>query len=389
MFAKLLRAAAFLGAAAIATTVVAQDELSGGDKKWMEKEVGAIITEQEKSIFQQISKDDRKLFKEIFWMRRDFDPTTSDNEYEDVFKERVKIADDTREFKARGIKGSESEMGMIFVLLGTPDRREQARAADIAGLPSVGGGGQGGGPAGSGGEAQPGGADQQPRGGGGGNSNLMTWIYDGGPQSLTPNGLVIEFRRQQNFGFRILNGEDIASGIEGAKARLIANPALAYARNSDGRLEKPDDKFDPNSPAKQALAALRQTGETSDAIAFDVNPIFFEASEGQTFVPMDLVVGEGFSGKNATFFGAVENADGIEIYQFEEPAELKEDANGYRAFEMPMQFLPGLYTLYVGIMDPGNADRRQQGHRHRGSELRHRRAHHLLGPHVRRPRACR
>ena len=77
MFAKLLRAAALLGTAAIATTAVAQDELSGGDKKWMEKEVGAIITDQEKAIFQEIGKNDRKLFKEIFWMRRDLDPTSA------------------------------------------------------------------------------------------------------------------------------------------------------------------------------------------------------------------------------------------------------------------------------------------------------------------------
>jgi len=353
---KLFRTVAVMGAVFFSVSVLAQDKLSGGDKKWMEKEVGAIITAQEMATFQTIGKDDRKLFKELFWMRRDPDTTTTKNEYEDIYEERIKQANDNRDFKARGIKGSESEMGQIYLLLGTPQRRERARAADISGLPSAaGGGGGGGGPTGSGGEAQPGGADQtQGGGGGGGSSSLMTWVYDANPRSLTPSGLVVEFRRQQQFGFRVLNMDDVAEGLDAAKQRLIQNPGITYAMDSDGRLMKPDDKFDPNSPAKTALAALRETGTTSDTIGFNINPMFYESNEGQTFIPMDVVVTDGLSGSKATIFGSVENADGIEIFQFEEPVELKDDGQGMRAFEMPFQFLPGLYTFYLGVMDPGS-----------------------------------
>ena len=116
MLNKLLRAFAAVFVVVVvaigAATVAAQDKLSKGDKKWMEEEVGPIITKQEMAMFQEIDKDDRKLFKELFWMRRDYDPGTRDNEYRDGFAQRIKVANDN--FKSRGRKGSQSDMGRSF-----------------------------------------------------------------------------------------------------------------------------------------------------------------------------------------------------------------------------------------------------------------------------------
>src|SRR3972149_6472912 len=74
-----LRVVAFasgLLVAGAAVAALAQEKLSKNDKNWVEKEVGALITAQEKATFEQINKDDRKLFKDLFWMRRDFNPET-------------------------------------------------------------------------------------------------------------------------------------------------------------------------------------------------------------------------------------------------------------------------------------------------------------------------
>ena len=121
-----LRVVAFasgLLVAGAAVAALAQEKLSKNDKNWVEKEVGALITAQEKATFEQINKDDRKLFKDLFWMRRDFNPETSDNEFQRDYEARVKTADEN--FRGGGTKGSESDMGKIFLLLGGPNQQQR------------------------------------------------------------------------------------------------------------------------------------------------------------------------------------------------------------------------------------------------------------------------
>lgn len=354
MFNKRLRAIAFFSLFGFAATSLAQDKLSGGDKRWMEKEVGPIITKQEIATFQQISKDDRKLFKELFWMRRDFDRGTKENEFKDNYEARIDVAD--KNFKTRSAKGSESDMGKIFLLLGNPSQQQRGRSAGAGGLPAATTGGGGGGgpggdvnanPAGGGaGEDAPGFPDR-----GGGGSSSMTWVYNPNPQMGIPDGLAVEFRNQGQFGMRLANGDDIAERLERVKERSITNPGINYARDEKGRLRKPDNKFDPNSPAKLLLASLRETGEISTDIGFTLSPVFFRSSAGQIFIPIDVVISDGLSGEDVTIFGSVENADGFEIYQFEEPAKVAKTKGGKHAYELPLQFPPGLYTLYVGLLD--------------------------------------
>jgi GWxTD domain-containing protein len=336
--------------AAAATAAQAQDKLSKSDKNWMEKEVGAIITAQEASTFESISKDDRKLFKELFWMRRDFNPMTSENEFQTDYEARVKAADEN--FKGRGVKGSESDMGQIFLLLGGPSRQQQGR--------SSGGGAAPGGTSAPG--SDPGGEDPGAGTGGfgggelgGGDSQSMTWVYDPNPSLGIPNGLSVEFRAQSQFGYRLVQNDQLDEQLERVKERLITNPAVNYTRDENGRLRKPDARFDPNSPAKLALKALQETGQTSDAIGFDATPSFFKAADGQIYIPIDFVVTGGLTASKATVFGAVENADGFTIYQFEEEAEVGKDPAGRTVWEMPLQLQPGLYTLYLGILDDGAA----------------------------------
>ena len=346
MFNKRLRALAFFSLIGFAATGLAQDKLSGRDKKWMEKEVGPIITKQEIAMFQQVSKNDRKLFKDLFWMRRDYDRATKGNEFKKGYEARVDVAD--KNFKIRGAKGSESDMGKIFLLLGNPSQQQRGRSADAAGLPGgdVGGGGPGGAnPAGDGA-----GVDAARLNSGGGTSGT-TWVYDPNPQMGIPDGLAVEFRNQGQFGMRLANGDDIAERLERVKERFITNPGINYARDEKGRLKKPDNKFDPNSPAKLLLASLRETGEISTDIDFTLSPVFFQSSAGQIFIPIDVVISDGLNGEDVTIFGSVENADGFEIYRFEEPATVSKTKGGRHAYELPLQFPPGLYTLYFGLLD--------------------------------------
>lgn len=319
----------------------AQEKLSKSDKNWVEKEVGAIITAQEKAAFEEIHKDDRKLFKDLFWMRRDFNPMTSENEYQKDYMARVKNADET--FRGSG-KGSESDMGKIFLLLGAPNQQQQgSRAGSGPSEPPA---------------ADPGSAGEEPGSepgvgsmGGGGDTQTMTWVYDPNPALGIPNGLSVSFRQQGGFGYRLVANDELTKQLERVKERLVANPAVNYARDENGRLRKADMKFDPNSPAKLALKALQETGQTTDAIAFEVRPAFFRASAGQIYVPLDFIVSSGLSSVKGTVFGSVVTSDGITVYQFEESADIEKDAAGRQVWEMPLQVQPGTYKLYLGVMD--------------------------------------
>lgn len=326
-----------------AVAALAQEKLSKNDKNWVEKEVGALITAQEKATFEQINKDDRKLFKDLFWMRRDLDPATAENEFQRNYEARVKAADEN--FRGRGQKGSESDMGKIFLLLGPPN--QQQGGVQAGGRP----GPQPGADPGSGGEDPGSESGVGSLGGDEGEAQTMTWVYDPNPDFGIPDGLSVSFRRQSEFGYRMVSSDELTKQLERVKERLVANPSVNYARDENGRLRKADMKFDPNSPAKLALKALQETGQTSEAIAFEVSPSFFRASGGQIYVPLDFVLGSGLNAAKAMVFGSVVTSDGITVFQFEETAEIATDAAGRQVWEMPLQVQPGAYKLYLGIMD--------------------------------------
>jgi GWxTD domain-containing protein len=340
LFARMTSLVVLSGVAAFAA---AQDKLNKADKNWVEKEVGAIITAQEKAMFEEINKDDRKLFKDLFWIRRDFNPQTPENEFQKDYQARIKTADE--QFRGGG-KGSESEMGKIFLLLGAPNQQQRGGGGEGPGTQPSGGADPGAG-------EEPGG--QQPgfgsAGGGEGDSQTMTWVYDPNPALGIPDGLTVTFRQQSSFGYRLVGSDELNKKLERVKERLVTNPSVNYVRDESGRLRKADMKFDPNSPAKLALKELQETGTTSDAIPFTVSPAFFRANAGQVYVPIDLVVTSGLAADAATIFGSVVSSDGITVYQFEEKASMVTTESGKKAWEMPLQVQPGTYKVYLGIMD--------------------------------------
>lgn len=100
----------------------AQDNLSPRHEEWLEL-VKPIITKIEREVFEQLSTNaDRDKFIQTFWRRRDTKPDTDANEFYEEYMERVRFADRYFGFETFG-KGSQSERGYFYLLLGPPLER--------------------------------------------------------------------------------------------------------------------------------------------------------------------------------------------------------------------------------------------------------------------------
>jgi GWxTD domain-containing protein len=98
-------------------------ELETPYKKWMNEEVGYIISDEERKSFKNLQTDDeRQQFIEGFWLRRDPTPDTEENEYREEHYRRIAYTND--QF-ASGIPGWKTDRGMIYIKFGPPDEREE------------------------------------------------------------------------------------------------------------------------------------------------------------------------------------------------------------------------------------------------------------------------
>ncbi|MDQ4123540.1 MAG: GWxTD domain-containing protein [Acidobacteriota bacterium] len=108
-------------------------------KEWLEKDVAYIITDQEKKAFKQLATDEeREKFIENFWLRRDPDPDTEENEYREEYYERIAYAN---EHFTSGIPGWKTDRGRIYIAWGKPDSIESHPSGGSYDRPSYEGGG--------------------------------------------------------------------------------------------------------------------------------------------------------------------------------------------------------------------------------------------------------
>jgi GWxTD domain-containing protein len=116
-----------------------KDEVKSVYKKWIEEDVAYIITDEERRAFKALKTDEeRDQFIENFWLRRDPDPDTPENEYKDTYYERIQYAN---EHYSSGIPGWKTDRGRIYIMYGKPDELESHPAGGPYERPSYEGGG--------------------------------------------------------------------------------------------------------------------------------------------------------------------------------------------------------------------------------------------------------
>ncbi len=109
-------------------------------QRWLDNDVLYIITSEERQAFKKLQTDEeREQFIEQFWLRRDPDPDTPENEYREEYYRRIAYAN---EHYASGIPGWKTDRGRIYITFGPADEVESHPAGGPYERPFYEGGGQ-------------------------------------------------------------------------------------------------------------------------------------------------------------------------------------------------------------------------------------------------------
>ena len=94
-------------------------ELHGEYKKWVDEDVRWIISDQELQAFRNLSNDEeRDQFIEQFWLRRNPNPESPENEFREEHYARIAYAN---EHYAAGKPGWRTDRGHLYIAYGKPD----------------------------------------------------------------------------------------------------------------------------------------------------------------------------------------------------------------------------------------------------------------------------
>jgi len=96
-----------------------RQELKGAYKTWLDQDVAYIISDEERKAFKNLNNDEeRDSFIEQFWLRRNPDPDSPDNEFREEHYRRIAYAN---EHFAAGKPGWKTDRGHIYISFGKPD----------------------------------------------------------------------------------------------------------------------------------------------------------------------------------------------------------------------------------------------------------------------------
>jgi len=285
------------------------DKLSKEDKAWMESVWPLMLQDEEKRFKELKDKSDRAEFQKIFWARRDPDLETPANEYEPEFRTAAAEAD--KRFMVRGRKGSQTDCGRSYVLLGEPTTVKKE------------------------GEPEPGGRAPE------------TWTYKGA--QFQGGQAVIAFDEA------CMGQANLRQQFDRIAEAKILHPNIDYRTGSDGRIVKLADQLPKPTPIQALLKAPRQD------FTLGAEPSFLKVEGGGTAV-MGLVRGDGAQLTTADQGGKkmarvnvgaqVLSADGklAAFDEREEAVEVGPDGGFLASYRLILK--PGKYTLKSGVLDP-------------------------------------
>jgi GWxTD domain-containing protein len=349
-----------------------RQELKGQYKRWLDEDVRWIITDEEAKAFKNLANDEeRDQFIEQFWLRRNPNPDSPDNEFKDEHYARIAYAN---EHFAAGKPGWMTDRGHIWIAYGKPDSTDSH--------PS-------------------GGSYDRPMEEGGGNTSTFpfeTWHYRY-LQGIGDN-IDIEFvdtcmcgdyhatiDRSEKDALKHVPGagltqyeqngqSDKKDRFSGGGLEQLGNGPLASMQQSKqfDRLDQFAKLFAP-PPVKfadldQFLASEKIL--TGPPFLFDVRTDYVKLTNDTVMVPLTLQIRngdmtyntkEGDSKAVVNILGRVSNMTHHIVQTFEDtvtvetPADLlQRTKNGLQVYWKAVPLPPGRYKVEIAIKDVNNPD---------------------------------
>jgi GWxTD domain-containing protein len=337
-------------------------------KKWLEQDVAYIITDDERKAWKRLQTDEeREMFIEDFWRKRDPDPDTDENEYREEYFERIAYAN---QHFASGIPGWRTDRGRMWIMFGKPDERETHPA---------------------------GGQYERPFWHGGGSTSthpFETWFYRYIPG--VGSGVEIEFVDPTGSGeYRIARSPDekdallmipgagltlseqlgLSSkvdringmggfGYSGPGARMQDSPFEWISRNA--ALNRPPE-IQGVSESSNPFGTTGGGVVEDNPLDFDVRVDFFRQSEDRVVTAFTIQVENkdlafkdigGVQTARANIFGRITSVAGRRISTFEDPVtatatveDLAARKDQKSAYQKAVPLPPGTYKLDVMVRD--------------------------------------
>jgi GWxTD domain-containing protein len=348
-----------------------RQELKGAYKTWLDQDVAYIISDEERKAFKNLSNDEeREAFIEQFWLRRNPNPDSPDNEFREEHYRRIAYAN---EHYAAGKPGWKTDRGHIYIAFGPPD--------SIESHPS-------------------GGSYQRPMDEGGGETSTFpfeTWHY----RYLEGIGENVDIEFVDtcmcgDYHFTIDRGEkDALSHVPGAG--LTQWEEMGQAKKADrfkggfenlgtGPLSSGEQgkEFDRIELAAKLFAPPPVKFKDLDnfisehklisgpIFPFDVRTDFVKVTDNTVLVPVTLqiknsdvtfVTKEGVAKGVVNILGKVTTITHKTVQTFEDTVEVEEPAellqkslNRQSVYWKALPLVPGLYRLDIAIKDVNNPD---------------------------------
>jgi GWxTD domain-containing protein len=348
-----------------------KQELKGAYKTWLDQDVAYIISDEERKAFKTLSNDEeRDAFIENFWLRRNPNPDSPENEFREEHYRRIAYANDRF---AAGKPGWKTDRGHVYIAFGEPDSKDSH--------PS-------------------GGAYDRPMEEGGGQTSTFpfeTWHYryiEGIGENIDLE--FVDTCQCGDYHFTIDRSEKDAL-LHTPGAGLTQYEQMGQAKKADrfkGNLESLGNgpmssatqgkEFDRIELAAKVFAPPPVKFKDMEnfisehkllsgpAFPFDVRTDFVKVTESTVLVPITLqiknrditfVTKDGVSKGVVNILGKVTTIMHKTVQTFEDtvevdqPAELLEKSlDGQRLYWKALPLLPGLYRLDIVIKDVNNPD---------------------------------
>ncbi len=281
-------------------------------KNWHKEEVDYIITKSEAAEFRKLKKEeDRELFIQLFWAKRDPTPNTKKNEFKEQYY--LRLAHVEKTFLYGYNKGTRTEQGKIYLYFG--------QAKIIQQSPSV--------------QAS---------------QNLQTnevWLYSSQPWMKLPKDYYSIIFSHDGVGYAInhtLTENRVMQTIYKYPETILLYPDLKelpdYTRISN---------IEPTSFEMELLEKVQISGLDMDLIPFEKKALFIKAENSSSYLTFQYKISpteDMDTTKNIIFFGKIESETFSFSFRREKPLVSEQDFFvSHLGFPVPA----GDYTLYSGF----------------------------------------